>query len=76
MISSFYIQITSLTFMILLAIIFFTKSRIKSTEIAYFKYLLLTVIGELILELLLDLTIPMNNSILSDYVFKIYSYDN
>ena len=73
MISSFYIQITSLTFMILLAIIFFTKSRIKSTEIAYFKYLLLTVIGELILELLLDLTIPMNNSILSDYVFKIYS---
>ena len=73
MISRFYIQITSLTFMLLLAIIFFTKSRIKSTDIAYFKYLLLTVIGELILELLLDLTIPMNNSILSDYVFKIYS---
>ena len=73
MIASFYIQITSLIFMILLAIIFFTKSRIKSTEIAYFKYLLLTLIGELILELLLDLTIPMNNIILSDYVFKIYS---
>ena len=73
MIASFYIQITSLVFMILLAIIFFTKARIKSTEIAYFKYLLITVIVELILELLLDLTIPLNNAVLSTYTFKIYT---
>ena len=59
--------------MILLAIIFFSKSKIKSTEIAYFKYLLLTIIIELILELFLDLTIPLNNTKFSVFVFKLYS---
>ena len=73
MIPSFYMQVTSFLFLLLLTIIFFIKSRIKTREIKYFSFLLIIVLVELAAEIALDIVAIYNMITLSNILIKLYA---
>lgn len=69
-----YFLIQSLFFSILLIIIYFNKKRLNTTENKIYSCLIITSLVEIILELILDVIMPIytSNILLSTFIAKTY----
>lgn len=69
-----YFLIQSLFFSILLIIIYFNKKRLNTTENKIYSCLIITSLVEIILELILDVIMPVytSNLLLSTFIAKTY----
>jgi signal transduction histidine kinase len=69
-----YFLIQSLLFSILLIIIYFNKKRLETTENKIYSCLIMTSVIEIILELVLDIIMPVytSNILLSTFIAKTY----
>ena len=69
-----YFLIQSLFFSILLIIIYFNKKRLNTTENKIYSCLIVTSVVEIVIELLLDVIMPVytSNILLSSFLAKTY----